>query len=232
MLPQLLKMKWNHGMTKMFNVGFDVFGAFWLTRDDWFSKRRQPRANPSSFCPFLSFKDKKNWLNFQGEKRAFWANIRKIWRITFLLAWEHRAVSLFSMIDWIIKVFLSLPGISNSNQDPWHGSNRGIPSGIDLSQVQDLPGPHEIDIPTATDLSGDSLYTGIYSGPYFDLQQMKNSHFFDHYLFGDGIGGVANLTAQVGSTVTLPCVVKQVGKNAVSKQISYKKKFNLNSSKI
>ena len=87
--------------------------------------------------------------------------------------------------------------------------------GIDLSKVQDLEHNHGMDLPTATDESGKPLFTGMYSGPYFDFQQMNAARGLD------GIQGKTNITAQVGTSVVMPCVVKQVGKNTVSDRFLY-----------
>ena len=64
------------------------------------------------------------------------------------------------------------------------------------------------------DSSGDPVLTGLYSGPYFDLEQMKLPREFLKN-GGDVLSGRTNVTTQVGSSAILPCVVKQVGSNTV-----------------
>lgn len=86
--------------------------------------------------------------------------------------------------------------------------------GFDLSQVQDLDNM-ENNGATVTDSSGDPVLTGLYSGPYFDLEQMKLPREFLKN-GGDVLSGRTNVTTQVGSSAILPCVVKQVGSNTVS----------------
>ena len=56
-----------------------------------------------------------------------------------------------------------------------------------------------IELPTVTDSSGKPLFTGLYSGPYFDLRRMAK-----------------NQTAQIGDNVLIHCAVKQAGQRAVS----------------
>ena len=46
--------------------------------------------------------------------------------------------------------------------------------GIDISKVEDIDqsgNPGSLDLPNITDSSGKPLYTGLYSGPYFDLSR-------------------------------------------------------------
>ena len=57
-----------------------------------------------------------------------------------------------------------------------------------------------IELPTVTDSSGKPLFTGLYSGPYFDLKRMTK-----------------NQTAQVGENALIHCAVKQNGKKSVRK---------------
>ena len=64
------------------------------------------------------------------------------------------------------------------------------------------------------DSSGNPVLTGIYSGPYFDLEEMKLPREFLRN-GGDVLSGRTNVTTQIGSSVILPCVVKQVGSNTV-----------------
>ena len=56
--------------------------------------------------------------------------------------------------------------------------------------------------------------TGLYSGPYFDLEEMKIPREFLQN-GGDVLSGRTNITTQIGSSAVLPCVVKQVGSNTV-----------------
>lgn len=69
---------------------------------------------------------------------------------------------------------------------------------LEHSSVSPLA-PLDIEFPAITDASGKPLFTGLYSGPYFDLSRMPT-----------------NVTAQVGGPAFLPCKVKQVGNRAVS----------------
>ena len=64
------------------------------------------------------------------------------------------------------------------------------------------------------DSSGNPLLTGIYSGPYFDLEEMNLPREFLRN-GGDALSGRTNVTTQIGSSAILPCVVKQVGSNTV-----------------
>ena len=50
-----------------------------------------------------------------------------------------------------------------------------------------------------TDARGRPLYTGLYSGPYFDQERTA-----------------ANVSAQLGATAVMPCRVQQAGGRAVS----------------
>jgi len=47
--------------------------------------------------------------------------------------------------------------------------------GIDISKVEDIDQaqnmPGSLELPNITDASGKPLYTGLYSGPYFDLSR-------------------------------------------------------------
>ena len=71
-------------------------------------------------------------------------------------------------------------------------------NGIDVSQVQDIDRVDAIELPTVTDASGKPLFTGLYSGPYFDLRRMAK-----------------NQTAQIGENVLIHCAVKQSGEKSV-----------------
>ena len=63
--------------------------------------------------------------------------------------------------------------------------------------------PNGIEFPEVmTDASGKPLFTGLYSGPYFDLSRTPR-----------------NVTAQVGGAALLPCRVLQSGGRAVSIKI-------------
>ena len=73
-------------------------------------------------------------------------------------------------------------------------------------------------IPFTTDSSGNPLLTGLYSGPYFDLEEMKIPREFMQN-GGDVLSGRTNITTQIGSSAILPCVVKQVGSNTVRESI-------------
>ena len=64
------------------------------------------------------------------------------------------------------------------------------------------------------DSSGNPVLTGLYSGPYFDLEEMKIPREFLQN-GGDVLSGRTNITTQIGSSAILPCVVKQVGSNTV-----------------
>ena len=55
-----------------------------------------------------------------------------------------------------------------------------------------------IELPTVTDSSGKPLFTGLYSGPYFDLRRMAR-----------------NQTVQVGENALIHCAVKQSGEKSV-----------------
>ena len=55
-----------------------------------------------------------------------------------------------------------------------------------------------IELPTVTDSSGKPLFTGLYSGPYFDLRRMAR-----------------NQTEQVGENALIHCAVKQSGEKSV-----------------
>ncbi len=46
--------------------------------------------------------------------------------------------------------------------------------GIDISKVEDIDQGGSLDMPNMTDASGKPLYTGLYSGPYFDLSRLSN----------------------------------------------------------
>lgn len=74
---------------------------------------------------------------------------------------------------------------------------------LEHSSVSPLA-PLDIEFPAITDASGKPLFTGLYSGPYFDLSRMPT-----------------NVTAQVGGPAFLPCKVKQVGNRAVSLKSKY-----------
>lgn len=91
--------------------------------------------------------------------------------------------------------------------------------GFDLSQVEDLEDIDHLNGgrngATVTDSSGNPLLTGLYSGPYFDLEEMKIPREFMQN-GGDVLSGRTNITTQIGSSAILPCVVKQVGSNTVS----------------
>jgi hypothetical protein len=74
------------------------------------------------------------------------------------------------------------------------------PAHVVHSHVDSLPNLGGIDFPHAiTDASGKPLFTGLYSGPYFDLARTPR-----------------NVTAQVGGAALLPCRVLQSGGRAVS----------------
>ena len=70
------------------------------------------------------------------------------------------------------------------------------------------------------DSSGNPVYTGLYSGPYFDLGEMKvlphEQLRHQHNYGGDALNGQTNVTSQIGSAAILPCSVKQVGSNTVN----------------
>ena len=71
---------------------------------------------------------------------------------------------------------------------------------MDLFQhIDSLPTGLEFLPDAITDSSGKPLFTGLYSGPYFDLSRTPR-----------------NVTAQVGGTALLPCRVLQSGGRAVS----------------
>ena len=118
----------------------------------------------------------------------------------------------------MIRILL-FSGISISDERDarlWQGDQKARFHGIDLSEVQDVDKSPVagLSLPEVLhDPLGNPLYTGMYSGPYFDLKQMRMTA-----VHGDdgGIKGTANVTAQLGSSVMLPCVVRQVGKNTVS----------------
>ena len=55
-----------------------------------------------------------------------------------------------------------------------------------------------IELPTVTDSSGKPLFTGLYSGPYFDLRRMTR-----------------NQTVQMGENALIHCAVKQSGEKSV-----------------
>ena len=76
--------------------------------------------------------------------------------------------------------------------------NPHLLNGIDVSQVQDIDRVDAIDLPTVTDSSGKPLFTGLYSGPYFDLRTMAK-----------------NQTVQIGENALIHCAVKQVGEKSV-----------------
>ena len=67
-----------------------------------------------------------------------------------------------------------------------------------------------IELPTVTDSSGKPLFTGLYSGPYFDLRRMAK-----------------NQTAQIGDNVLIHCAVKQAGQRAVSQIHTIHKMYRL-----
>ncbi len=55
-----------------------------------------------------------------------------------------------------------------------------------------------MELPSVIDDAGKPLFTGLYSGPYFDARRLR-----------------ANVSIQVGDSALLPCIVKQVGANSV-----------------
>ena len=65
--------------------------------------------------------------------------------------------------------------------------------------IQDIDRVSAIELPTVTDSSGKPLFTGLYSGPYFDLRRMAR-----------------NQTVQMGENALIHCAVKQVGEKSVS----------------
>jgi len=103
-------------------------------------------------------------------------------------------------ISIIFLFFLLGAGITGSGgQDDFFTMNPHLLNGIDVSQVQDIDRVDAIELPTVTDSSGKPLFTGLYSGPYFDLRRMAK-----------------NQTAQIGDNVLIHCAVKQAGQRAVS----------------
>ena len=84
-------------------------------------------------------------------------------------------LSLFSNF----KIYLAGVSISDgqdSGTDPptYNVLSNWIFDGIDISKVEDIDqsgNPGSLDLPNITDSSGKPLYTGLYSGPYFDLSR-------------------------------------------------------------
>ena len=89
-------------------------------------------------------------------------------------------------------------GITGGQED-FFTMNPHLLNGIDVSQVQDIDRVDAIDLPTVTDSSGKPLFTGLYSGPYFDLRTMAK-----------------NQTVQIGENALIHCAVKQVGEKSVN----------------
>lgn len=87
----------------------------------------------------------------------------------------------------------------SDGQNDFHTLTPHLLHGIDVSQVQDIDRVDAIELPTVTDSSGKPLFTGLYSGPYFDLRRTPR-----------------NITSQLGEAALIPCIVKQVGENSVS----------------
>lgn len=84
-------------------------------------------------------------------------------------------------------------------QDDFFTLSPHLLNGIDVSQVQDIDRVEAIELPTVTDSSGKPLFTGLYSGPYFDLRRMAK-----------------NQTVQIGENALIHCAVKQSGEKSVS----------------
>lgn len=100
---------------------------------------------------------------------------------------------------WFLLLFsLLLTGSSRPDNDFFTLSPHLL-NGIDVSQVQDIDRVSAIELPTVTDSSGKPLFTGLYSGPYFDLRRMAR-----------------NQTVQMGENALIHCAVKQVGEKSVS----------------
>jgi len=99
----------------------------------------------------------------------------------------------FASLFWLLTV-----GITGGQED-FFTMNPHLLNGIDVSQVQDIDRVDAIDLPTVTDSSGKPLFTGLYSGPYFDLRTMAK-----------------NQTVQIGENALIHCAVKQVGEKSVS----------------
>ena len=102
-------------------------------------------------------------------------------------------------------------GITGGQED-FFTMNPHLLNGIDVSQVQDIDRVDAIDLPTVTDSSGKPLFTGLYSGPYFDLRTMAK-----------------NQTVQIGENALIHCAVKQVGEKSVNLRILWKRWYQLKS---
>ncbi len=101
--------------------------------------------------------------------------------------------------EFMTKKLASLFSVGlTGGQDDFFTFSPHLLNGIDVSQVQDIDRVEGMKLPTVTDSSGKPLFTGLYSGPYFDLRRMTK-----------------NQTVQIGEPALIHCAVKQVGENSV-----------------
>ena len=141
--------------------------------------------------------DDGSWQNFFSNEQNRSISLKK--RTKLGHAADSRTVIAFS--QYTKMTFLLFPDCSVSTPGlevgGWPPPPPHDPSGVAVATLDPL-------IPSVvTDSRGRPLYTGLYSGPYFDTERSE-----------------ANVTAQLGSAAVMPCRVKQAGGRAVRRIVS------------